>query len=39
MTMQFDWTLFFGASLLALTSLLIFNSQRRKPVKIKRDRT
>ena len=39
MTMEFDWTLFFGASLLALTSFLILNNKRRQPVKIKRDRT
>ncbi len=39
MTMQFDWTLLFGASLLALTGLFVLNSKRRQPVKIKSDPT
>lgn len=38
MTLQLDWTLILGASLLAITSLVVFNSKR-QPVKIKRDRT
>lgn len=36
MTLQLDWTMILGASLLAITSLLIFNSKR-QPAKIKRD--